>query len=158
MRQQTTKCTVKTTTKNPLNIVNVMLWMQRNAYEESTIRKVTKLLRHLQKNCNTQEPEEVKAYISKKTCSNAHKENLIEAYSCYMKSKNQEWNKPFYSRYDKLHLAPLQLERSRRRRKTVELVRHMLQERFRRTFPLRSATGKTSFSLFVNVVTVFTFH
>jgi len=105
MRQQTTQCTVKTT-KNPLNVVNVMLWMQRNAYAESTIRKVTKLLRHLQKNCNTQEPEEVKEYISKKTCSNAHKENLIEAYSCYMRSENQEWNKPFYSRYDKKRRAP----------------------------------------------------
>ena len=83
-----------------------MLWMQRNAYEETTIRKVTKLLRHLQKNCNTQEPEEVKAYISKKTCSNAHKENLIEAYSCYMKSENRKWKKPFYSRYDKKRRAP----------------------------------------------------
>jgi hypothetical protein len=45
-------------------------------------------------------------YISKKTCSNAYKENLIEAYSCYMKSKNQEWAKPFYSRYDKKRRAP----------------------------------------------------
>jgi hypothetical protein len=32
-----------------MNIVNVMLWMQRNAYEESTIKKVGKLLRHLKK-------------------------------------------------------------------------------------------------------------
>jgi hypothetical protein len=35
-----------------MNIINIMLWMQRNAYEESTIKKVAKLLRHLKKNCN----------------------------------------------------------------------------------------------------------
>jgi hypothetical protein len=45
-----------------------MLWMKRNAYEESTIRKVAKLLRHLKKNCNTREPEEVKLYIANKKC------------------------------------------------------------------------------------------
>jgi hypothetical protein len=35
-----------------MNIVNIMLWMKKNAYEESTIKKVAKLLRHLKKNCN----------------------------------------------------------------------------------------------------------
>ena len=53
-----------------------MLWMQRNAYEESTIRKVAKLLRHLHRNCNTADPEAVKLYVSKKKCGNGHKENL----------------------------------------------------------------------------------
>ncbi len=38
-----------TTSQSDMNILNVMLWMQRNAYEESTIRKVAKLLRHLKK-------------------------------------------------------------------------------------------------------------
>jgi integrase len=107
MKQQRTQQTKEITTPTrPLNIVNVMLWMQKNAYESSTIAKVAKLLRYLQKNCNTAEPEEVKMYVSKKTCSNAYKENLIEAYSCYMKSENQEWTKPFYSRYDKKRRAP----------------------------------------------------
>jgi hypothetical protein len=69
----------RTTSPTHMNIVNVMLWMKRNAYEESTIRKVAKLLRHLRKNCNTQEPEEVKLYIANKTCGNRHKENLVEA-------------------------------------------------------------------------------
>ena len=83
-----------------------MLWMQRNAYEESTIRKVAKLLRHLKKNCNTADPEAVKFYVSKKNCSNGHKENLIEAYAIYMRSENLTWNQPFYERYDKKRRAP----------------------------------------------------
>jgi hypothetical protein len=69
-----------------MNIVNVMLWMQRNAYEESTIRKVAKLLRHLKKNCNRADPETIKFYVSKKNCGNGHKENLIEAYAIYVRS------------------------------------------------------------------------
>jgi hypothetical protein len=56
-----------------MNIVNVVLWMNRNAYEDSTIKKTAKLLRHLQTNCNTKEPEEVKTYIENKNVSNRHK-------------------------------------------------------------------------------------
>ena len=80
--------------------------MQRNAYEESTIRKVAKLLRHLKKNCNTAESEAVKFYVSKRNCGNGHKENLIEAYAIYMRSENLTWNQPFYERYDKKRRAP----------------------------------------------------
>jgi hypothetical protein len=69
------------TASQSFNIVNTMLWMQRNAYEESTIKKVAKLLRHLQKNCNVTDPETVKFYVSKKKCGNRHKDNLIEAYT-----------------------------------------------------------------------------
>ena len=87
--------------------------MKRNAYEESTIKKVAKLLRHLQRNCNTAEPEEVKMCIAKKNCSNGHKENLVEAYSIHMRSENKEWNQPFYQRYDKkLCLEPFRNIRS----------------------------------------------
>ena len=49
-----------------INIPNVMLWMMKNAYEQSTIKKTAKLLRHLERNCNTTNPEEVKLYIAKK--------------------------------------------------------------------------------------------
>jgi integrase len=83
-----------------------MLWMQRNAYEESTIKKVAKLLRHLHKNCNVADPEAVKLYVSRKKCGNGHKENLIEAYAIYIRSEGLTWNQPFYERYDKKRRAP----------------------------------------------------
>ena len=91
---------------NILNIVNVMLWMKRNAYEDSTIKKVGKLLRHLQKNYNTANSEAVKLYIAKKNCSNGYKENLVEAYSIYIRSEGLTWNQPFYQRYDKKRRPP----------------------------------------------------
>jgi len=49
-----------TTSPTDMNIVNVMLWMKRNTYQETTIATVAKLLSYLQGNCETSEPEEVK--------------------------------------------------------------------------------------------------
>jgi integrase len=89
-----------------MNIVNTMLWMQRNACEPTTIKKVAKLLRHLQRNTDTTNPETVKLYIANKKCSNAHKENLIEAYAIVIRSLGLTWNQPFYQRYDKKRRAP----------------------------------------------------
>jgi hypothetical protein len=35
-----------------LNIPTLMIWMLKNVYEQTTIKRVTKELKHLQKNCN----------------------------------------------------------------------------------------------------------
>jgi hypothetical protein len=80
-------------------IPNIMIWMMKNAYEQTTIKKVAKLLRHLERNCDTNSPEGVKLYIAKKQCSNGHKQNLIEAYACFIKSVGAKWQQPFYPRY-----------------------------------------------------------
>jgi len=48
----TSSPTDNTESQTDMNIVNVMLWMKRNAYEDSTIKKVAKLLGHLKKHCN----------------------------------------------------------------------------------------------------------
>jgi hypothetical protein len=89
-----------------LNIPNTMLWMKTNAYEPKTIKRVAKELRHLERNCNTNKPNEVKLFISNKTCSNARKENLVESYAIAIKSLDLTWNQPFYQRYDKKRKAP----------------------------------------------------
>jgi integrase len=93
--------------QTPLIIVNVMLWMKKNAYEETTIRKTAKLLRHLQRHCDTADPEEVKLYVSRKPSQqNGYKENLVEAYDKFIQSEMLSWNKPFYKRYSKKRKAP----------------------------------------------------
>lgn len=97
---------VKTVSPSDMNVVNIMLWMKKNAYEESTIKKTAKLLRHLQRNCKVKDPEEVKLWVANKQCSNARKENLIEAYDKHIKSSGLKWDKPFYQRYDKKRKAP----------------------------------------------------
>jgi hypothetical protein len=50
-----------------LNIINIIIWMKKEAYEPTTIQRVVKELKHLERNCNTAKPEEVKLYISNKT-------------------------------------------------------------------------------------------
>jgi integrase len=89
-----------------INISKVEEWMKSNAYEPTTIKQTKKRLRFLMSNCDTNNPEEVKKFVSNKNCSNAYKECLIETYDINMKSKKKQWNKPFYSRYDKKRKAP----------------------------------------------------
>jgi integrase len=83
-----------------------MLWMKKEAYEETTIKATAKRLKHLQKNCHLADPESIKIFVANKKCSNAFKECLIETYDIFMRSIGQKWSKPFYARYDKLPKIP----------------------------------------------------
>jgi integrase len=80
--------------------------MKKNGYADTTIEATGKRLRHLQRHCNLEDPEDVKGFIANKKCSNAFKETLIETYDLLMRSINQKWEKPFYARYDKLPKIP----------------------------------------------------
>ncbi len=89
-----------------INLANLIIWMQNNAYEPTTIKRVIKELNHIIKNCEANIPEKVKAFIAKKDCSNARKENLIESYAILIRSLKLKWIQPFYTRYDKKRRAP----------------------------------------------------
>ena len=89
-----------------MEIANVLWYMKKNGYADSTIKATGKRLRSLERNCNLANPEEVKGYIANKQCGNAFKETLIETYDLLMRSLGQTWNKPFYQRYDKLPKIP----------------------------------------------------
>lgn len=80
--------------------------MKKEAYEDTTIKATAKRLKHLQKNSHLADPESIKTFIANKKCSNAFKECLIETYDIFMRSIGQQWNKPFYARYDKLPKIP----------------------------------------------------
>jgi len=80
--------------------------MKKNAYADTTIQATGKRLRHLERNCNLDNPEQVKGFIATKQCSNAYKETLTEAYDQYCQANGIVWNKPFYRRYDKLPKIP----------------------------------------------------
>jgi integrase len=85
-----------------------MLWMKKEAYEDTTIKATAKRLRHLERNCNLADPESIKRFVANKQCSNGFKETLIETYAIYMRSIGQAWQQPFYNRYDKLPKIPLE--------------------------------------------------
>jgi integrase len=76
--------------------------MKKEAYADTTIEAVGGRLRHLDRYCNLDNPEDVKVFIANKNCSSAFKESLIEAYDCYCRANGITWSKPFYQRYNKL--------------------------------------------------------
>jgi integrase len=80
--------------------------MKKQAYEDTTIKATAKRLKHLQKNCHLADPESVKLFVANKKCSNGFKETMIETYDIFMRSISQQWQKPFYARYDKLPKIP----------------------------------------------------
>lgn len=81
-----------------INLTNVQIWMKKEAYEETTIKRVMKELRHIIKNCDSREPETVKLFIANKKCENGRKENLVESYDKVIQSLQLSWKKPFYQR------------------------------------------------------------
>ena len=94
-------------TASPKDKLFATAWyMKKNAYAESTIEATAKRLRILAKNCNLENPENVKAFIAQKNCSNGYKESLIEAYALYCKTHQIQWEQPFYNRYDKQPKTP----------------------------------------------------
>ncbi|GEM_PF-6457920 len=80
--------------------------MKKNAYADTTIKATGKRLKHLERNCNLENPEQVKGFIANKQCSNAYKETLTETYDYYCQANGISWDKPFYKRYDKLPKIP----------------------------------------------------
>jgi len=53
------------TSSQSINIVNVILWMKKNAYKESTIKKTAKILRHYPLILLTTLNEEVRGEIER---------------------------------------------------------------------------------------------
>jgi hypothetical protein len=70
--------------------------MKKNAYAYTTIKATGKRLKHIERNCNLDKPEQVKGFIATKQRSNAYKESLTEAYNHYCNANGIIWNKPFY--------------------------------------------------------------
>lgn len=89
-----------------INIPNLIIWMKKEAYEETTIRRILKEVKHIIRNCDSRKPEEVKLFIANKKCSNGRKENLIEAYDKVIQSLQLNWKKPFYQRRRTKRRAP----------------------------------------------------
>jgi integrase len=80
--------------------------MKKEGYCESTIEAVGRRLRHLKRNSDLGNPENIKIFVAQKNCSPAFKESLIEAYAIYCRAHGIQWNQPFYERYDKQPKIP----------------------------------------------------
>jgi integrase len=70
--------------------------MESEGRSNYTIRFTSKSLSLLQRNCNLQDPEQVKTYIARKDISNGYKRNLCIAYNKYCKYYGIKWEMPRY--------------------------------------------------------------
>ena len=96
------------TTVVPLAVdtFSVVQWLKSQGRKESTVLCVGRKLRYLAKNVNLNNPEKVKEYIASLSCSDGHKDNLIDAYSHYCTFYSIQWSKPVYQREERITRVP----------------------------------------------------
>jgi integrase len=80
---------------NP-SYLNLLIKLENEGKSKETVETTNKALTHISKHVNLTEPEQVKRFIAKKQCSNAHKRNLCDAYDKYAKYQKIQWEKPKY--------------------------------------------------------------
>jgi integrase len=76
--------------------LNVLVQMEGDAKSKYTIKRTAKNLSFLARNTNLSEPEQVKAFIARRNCSDATKKHYAIAYDKYAKYYKIEWTKPHY--------------------------------------------------------------
>jgi integrase len=87
-------------------IFKTLLEMKKNGLSDYSIRFTFKALKFLSKNCNLNDPENVKSFISSLNVSNGYKRNLCIAYNKYVKVNGLSWNMPLYKVSSKLPRVP----------------------------------------------------
>jgi integrase len=92
-------------------VVNYMLWLKKQGYAESTIFSRVKIMKHLAKNANIDDPEAIKEIIAKKdSWGLGRKEIVVECYSNYLLSVDGTWNPPRYRAIEKIPFIPTEGE------------------------------------------------
>jgi len=89
----------RATTTKPQAILNVLIHLHSRGYAESTLKGLSKKLKHLNRHADLSDPESVLKYISTKTNPNT-KNLLANAYNNYAKYYNIQWEKPVYRKSD----------------------------------------------------------
>lgn len=80
--------------------------MKRNGKADATIKYVGQRLKHLDRNTDLNNPEEVKDYIANKAVKNSTKNTYLFAYSQFCEHYALEWKMIKYHRKDKMPRIP----------------------------------------------------
>jgi integrase len=81
---------------NNQEYIGLLIKMQNNGASQYTITNTDKALSFLSRNCNIQEPEQVKNFIAKHNVSEGYKQLLCIAYNRYTKYAGIQWQMPKY--------------------------------------------------------------
>jgi len=93
-------------------LVELMFWMQKQGYKESTIRtRITRLEMLVRRGANLYDPESVKETIAlQKTWSDGTKANAVDAYTCFLEKEGLTWKPPKYTRTETIPFIPSEAE------------------------------------------------
>ena len=104
LRQSTFSQPLKTIPIETQAVINSTLsTMENNGIAENTVKTTSYKLRQIARECDLNDPEQVKKYIAKainqrtkQPVSNATKHKFTDAYDNYCKVNGVQWNKPQY--------------------------------------------------------------
>jgi integrase len=95
----------------PEKVTNYLLWLRKQGYAQSTTFDRVKIIKHLAKNSNIDDPEAIKEFIAKKdSWGLGRKEIITECYSNYLICVGGTWNPPRYKAIEKLPFIPTEGE------------------------------------------------
>jgi len=84
--------------------------LAKQGYRPQTIQSHSRILRFMARNCDLEDPESVREFIASRHSTGGRKENLVDCYSKYAKSRGIAFSEPRYTREDSLPFIPLQQE------------------------------------------------
>ena len=90
--------------RNP-SILNILIALKNNGATDDTIKNNDKLLRHLAKYTDLNNPEAIKQFIANKP-SQSYKRNLSLAYDKYCQHYKIQWQRPHYKQESKMIRIP----------------------------------------------------
>jgi integrase len=86
------------------------LWMQKQGYRYSTVLNCIKSLRAIARRANLLNPEQVKAYLATCPVCENRKDKLTQDLARFYKYKQIPFDKPHYTRIEKLPFIPTETE------------------------------------------------
>ena len=93
-------------------LVELMFWMQKQGYKESTIRtRITRLEMLVRRGAKLYDPESIKETIAlQKTWGDGTKANVVDAYTCFLEKEGLTWNPPRYTPQQTIPFIPSEAE------------------------------------------------
>jgi len=93
-------------------LVELMFWMQKQGYKESTIQtRITRLEMLVRRGAKLYDSESVKETIAlQKTWSDGTKANMVDAYTCFLEKEGLTWKPPKYTQQQKIPFIPSEAE------------------------------------------------
>jgi len=92
-------------------IIEFAWWLQKEGYDEETIKVRASLIKRLVKlGANLYDPETIKVVLGKQKWNNGYKRNFIYAYTSFLKMEKLTWDPPKYKQPQRLAFIPTELE------------------------------------------------